>query len=95
MIEAIEFERCPRGCSDIDVNKACGFFYVACSCGWEGPHHDTVEEATDAWNARLSRSLEDELVTALEAAKEWLEGWASAEIQIAIIDEALAKAKAP
>lgn len=43
-------------------------------------------------NAALLRSAED-LLEALHQAKEWLEGWGSAERQLAFIDAALAKAE--
>jgi len=43
-------------------------------------------------NARLIAAAPD-LLEALRAAKTWLEGWASAESELAIIDAAISKAE--
>lgn len=56
-------------------------------------HSAGRDEDRDYANGRLIAAA-PELLDALIAAREWLEGWASAEPQIAVIDAALAKAGA-
>lgn len=80
------------GISEGGCNKIVETFMVANIRGWGHlqylPNGAEIQDA----NGRLIAAAPD-LLAACLAAKEWLDGWASAEPQLRVIENAIAKAK--
>jgi hypothetical protein len=75
-------------CKEMDVVQRGQDVIAVVWCG------DDVEggEQANASRLALAWNCHDDLVAALKKAEVWLEGWASAEAELAIIRAALAKA---